>query len=350
MIEASPFRVGLSADFLDEQHKLIFPDFGLELLENESRVSYDFIKDYKGEYTPDQLAPYDVVISLKPRVTVASLASVERLCAIGRAGVGYDNIDLKACTDADVALYITPQAVVRPMAESIVLFILALSHHLVLKDSMVRKGQWRESTRRMGREPRDRVLGSIGLGGIGTEVVRLMRPFEVGAFLAYDPYLDPAKASSLGVELVSLEDLLHHSDYVLVNCPLTPETRHLVGEQQLALMKRDAVLINAARGSIVDEAALIRALQTGVIAGAALDVVEHEPLDPASPLLTMDNVIVTSHSIGWTEELFRDIGRADCTGALTIFRGQAPVSVVNKEVLKRPGFLRKLERYKSKAR
>jgi len=350
MIEASPFRVGLSADFLDEQHKLIFPDFGLELLENESRVSYDFIKDYKGEYTPDQLAPYDVVISLKPRVTVASLASVERLCAIGRAGVGYDNIDLKACTDADVALYITPQAVVRPMAESIVLFILALSHHLVLKDSMVRKGQWRESTRRMGREPRDRVLGSIGLGGIGTEVVRLMRPFEVGAFLAYDPYLDPAKASSLGVELVSLEDLLHHSDYVLVNCPLTPETRHLVGEQQLALMKRDAVLINAARGSIVDEAALIRALQTGVIAGAALDVVEHEPLDPASPLLTMDNVIVTSHSIGWTEELFRDIGRADCTGALTILRGQAPVSVVNKEVLKRPGFLRKLERYKSKAR
>jgi phosphoglycerate dehydrogenase-like enzyme len=350
MPEQVPFHVGLSADFLDEQHKLIFPDFGLELLEKESRVSYEFIKDYKAEYTPDQLAPYDVVISLKPRVTVASLASVDRLCAIGRAGVGYDNIDLKACTDADVALYITPQAVVRPMAESIVLFILALSHHLVLKDSMVRKGQWRESTRHMGREPRDRVLGSIGLGGIGTEVVRLMRPFDVGAFLAYDPYLDPAKASSLGVELVSLEDLLHHSDYVLVNCPLTPETRHLVGEQQLALMKRDAVLINAARGSIVDEAALIRALQTGVIAGAALDVVEHEPLDPSSPLLTMENVIVTSHSIGWTEELFRDIGRADCTGALTILRGQAPVSVVNKDVLKRPGFLRKLERYKSKAK
>jgi phosphoglycerate dehydrogenase-like enzyme len=350
MPEQVPFRVGLSADFLNEQHKLIFPDFGLELLEKEPRISFDFIKDYKGEYSPDQLGSYDVVISLKPRVTAASLASVDRLCAIGRAGVGYDNIDLKACTEADVALYITPQAVVRPMAESIVLFILALSHHLVLKDSMVRKGQWRESTRRMGREPRDRVLGSIGLGGIGTEVVRLMRPFDVGAFLAYDPYLDPAKASSLGVEMVSLEDLLHHSDYVLVNCPLTPETRHLVGAQQLALMKRDAVLVNAARGSIVDEAALIHALQTGVIAGAALDVMEHEPLDSASPLLTMGNVIVTSHSIGWTEELFRDIGRADCTGALAIFQGQAPASVVNKDVLKRPGFLRKLERHKSAAR
>jgi phosphoglycerate dehydrogenase-like enzyme len=177
-----------------------------------------------------------------------------------------------------------------------------------------------------------------------------MRPFEVGAFLAYDPYLDPAKASSLGVELVSLEDLLRGSDYVLVNCPLTPETRHLVGERELALMKWDAVLINAARGSIVDEAALIRALQNGVIAGAALDVVEHEPLDPSSPLLTMENVIVTSHSIGWTEELFRDIGRADCAGALAILRGQPPSGVVNKEVLSRPGFLRKLERYKRAAR
>ena len=350
MPEQIPFRVGLSADFLNEQHELIFPDFGLELLEKEPRISYDFIKDYKAEYTADQLAPYDVVISLKPRVTVASLTAADRLCAIGRAGVGYDNIDLQACTEADVVLYITPQAVVRPMAESIVLFILALSHHLVWKDAMVRKGQWRESTRRMGREPRDRVLGSIGLGGIGTEVVRLMRPFEVGAFLAYDPYLDPAKASSLGVELVSLEDLLHHSDYVLVNCPLTPDTRHLVGERELGLMKRDAVLINAARGSIVDEAALIRALQTGVIAGAALDVMENEPLDSSSPLLTMENVIVTSHSIGWTEELFRDIGRYDCTGALAIFRGQVPASVVNKDVLKRPGFLRKLERHNGLAR
>ncbi|MFN8007356.1 MAG: NAD(P)-dependent oxidoreductase [Terriglobia bacterium] len=350
MVETVPFRVGLSADFLNEQHKLIFPDFGLDLLDREPRVSYEFIKDYKAEYTADQLAPYDVVISLKPRVTAASLTAAERLCAIGRAGVGYDNVDLKACTEADVALFITPQAVVRPMAESIVLFILALSHHLVWKDAMVRKGHWRESTRRMGREPRERVIGSVGLGGIGTEVIKLMRPFDVGAMLAYDPYLDPAKASSLGVELVSLEDLLHHSDYVLINCPLTPETRHLIGAAQLNLMKRDAYLINAARGSIVDEGALIHALQNGTIAGAALDVMEHEPLDPSSPLLTMENVIVTSHSIGWTEELFRDIGRADCTGALAVFRGQIPLSVVNKEVLKKPGFLRKLERHKNSAR
>ena len=350
MVETSLFRVGLSADFLNEDQKLIFPDFGLDLLEKELGVSYNFIKDFKAEYTPDQLAPYDVVISLKPRVTIASLTTVDRLCAIGRAGVGYDNVDLQACTEADVAVYITPQAVIRPMAESIVLFILALSHHLVWKDGMVRKGQWRESTRLMGREPRDRILGSIGLGGIGTEVVHLMRPFHVGAFLAYDPYLNPVKASSLGVELVSLEDLLHRSDYVLVNCPLTPETRHLLGEREFALMKRDAVLVNAARGPIVDEAALIQAVQDKIIAGAALDVTEQEPLDPSSPLRTMENVIVTSHSIGWTEELFRDIGRTDCAGALAIFRGESPAGVVNKDVLNRPGFLRKLERYRGATR
>jgi phosphoglycerate dehydrogenase-like enzyme len=140
---------------------------------------------------------------------------------------------------------------------------------------------------------------------------------------------------------------LRLSDYVLVNCPLTPQTRGLLGKPQFALMKPDAMLINTARGPIVDESALIEALQTGRIGGAALDVFEKEPLSPDSPLATMENAILTSHSIAWTEELFRDMGRIDCQGALAVYRGEAPDHVVNPRVLSHPAFLQKLASYKA---
>lgn len=338
------FNVGLSADFVDEQRKLIFPDIGLSLLDAESGLHYEFLPEYRAEYVPVQLAGYDVVISLKPRVTRASLEGVERLCAIGRCGVGYDNVDLVACTDNDIAVYITPEGVIRPMAESILLFVLALSHNLVGKDRMVRQGLWVESTRTLGRQPRDRVIGSIGMGNIAREAFRLLRGVGVGRLIAYDPY-----AQGEGFESVSFDDVFRLSDYVLVNCPLTPETRGLIGAREFSLMKPEAFFINTARGPIVDEAALIAALQNHTIAGAALDVFEREPLPLDSPLVTLDNVVLTSHSVGWTEELFRDMGRADCEGALAVMRGEAPANVVNRAVLDRPAFQRKLAACRERA-
>lgn len=341
------FRVGLSADFCDDHGMLVFPDIGLSLLEGHPGLSHSFIPKYAPEYLPQQLAGYDVLISLKPRVTAESLRGISNLCAIGRCGVGYDNVDLDACTERDIAVFITPGGVVRPVAESILLFVLALSHRLTIKDREVRQGNWVESTRHLGREPRDRVVGTIGLGNIASEAIRLLRTLDVKRFLAFDPYASTEKASQLGVELVSLDELLRTSDYVLVNCPLTPQTRGMIGEAQFALMKSDSVIINTARGPIVQEAALIRALQSGQIGGAALDVFEKEPLSADSPLAAMDNVILTSHSIAWTEELFRDMGRADCMGALAIYQGEIPSDVVNREVLARPLFLEKLARYKA---
>ena len=341
------FRIGFSADFCDQQGQPVFPDIGLSLLEGIPRVSHEFVAEYRDEYSPHQLADYDVLITLKPRVTAQSLAGISRLCAIGRCGVGYDNVDLEACTEHGIAVFITPAGVIRPVAESIVLFVLALSHNLLRKDRLVRRGLWAESTRPLGREPRQRIFGTIGLGNIACEAIRLLRVFDVGRFLAFDPYITPERAAQLGVEAVSLEELLRVSDYVLVNCPLTPQTRGLLGKPQFALMKPDAMLINTARGPIVDESALIDALQTGRIAGAALDVFEKEPLSPDSPLAMMENVILTSHSIAWTEELFRDMGRIDCQGALAVYRGEAPEHVVNPKVLSQPAFLQKLAGYKA---
>jgi len=344
--EAS-FRVGFSADFCQEDGTLAFPDIGLSLLDGVAGMGYEFLREYRAEYLPSQLADCDVLISLKPKVTAVSLEGSTRLCAIGRCGVGYDNVDLNACTEHGIAVYITPGGVVRPVAESILLLVLALSHRLLIKDRQVRAGQWAESTHRLGREPRDRVVGTIGMGNIASEAIRLLRGLDVGRFVAFDPYTSAERANQLGVELLSLDELLRQSDYVLVNCPLTPETRGLLGKAQFALMKPDAVLINTARGPIVNESALIEALESKQIAGAGLDVFEEEPLSPFSPLTGMKNVILTSHSIAWTEELFRDMGRIDCEGALAVYRGEAPKHVVNPKVLGNPRFIDKLARFKA---
>jgi phosphoglycerate dehydrogenase-like enzyme len=336
------FRVGFSADFLDDSGHLAFADISLSLLENVPGLTYGFVSEYCHEYRPDQLRHYDVLISLKPRITAESLRGVERLCAIGRCGVGYDNVDLDACTESGIAVYITPGGVVRPVAESIVLLVLALSHNLLSKDRLVRKGRWAESTRPLGREPRGRIVGTIGLGNIASETIRLLKPFDVARFLAFDPYIQPERATRLGVESVPLDELLRQSDFVLVNCPLTPQTRGLMSAREFALMKPDSVFVNTARGAIVDQTALIDALANKIIRGAALDVFENEPLSPDSPLVGMDNVILTSHSVAWTEELFRDMGRIDCEGALAVYRGEIPASVVNPAVLHNSKFQQKL--------
>ncbi len=346
-LEAAHFRIGFSADFCDDKGQLAFPDLGLALLEGYPGIAHEFLREYHAEYVPDQLAACDVLISLKPKITAQSLEGNSRLCAIGRCGVGYDNVDLAACTERGIAVYITPGGVVRPVAESIVLLVLALSHNLVGKDRLVRQGRWAESTAKLGREPRDRVVGTIGLGNIASEAIRLLRVLDVKKFLAFDPYAEIDRAQRAGAEPVSLDRLLRESDYVLVNCPLTAETRGLLGREQFAQMKPDAVLINTARGPVVNEAALIEALESGQIAGAALDVFEKEPLSADSPLTKMDNVILTSHSVAWTEELFRDMGRIDCEGALAIYRGEVPKSVVNPQVLSHPRFIEKLAGYKS---
>ena len=341
---SNPFLIGLSADVRDERGQLVFPDFGLDMLDREPGVRYEFLTEYRAEYTPEQLAPYDVVISLKPRVTSASLPGVERLTAIGRAGVGYDNVDVRACTEADVALYNTPRRCAgRWRNPSCCSFWRCRTTWSGRTGWCAPAGGWRARGSSAGASrPHP---GHDRSGGIASDLLVLLQPFGFARVLAYDPYVGvQAKAWQLGAEPTPLDELLRTSDYVLINCPLTADTRRLIGARELALMKPTACLINTARGPIVDEAALAHALEAGVIRGAALDVFEAEPLPPDSPLCQLENVILTSHSVGWTEELFRDMGRADCAGALAIYRGEAPASVVNREVLDRPGFRRKLAR------
>jgi D-3-phosphoglycerate dehydrogenase len=339
-----PFRVGLTRDFLKQDGTIGWGDIRLDLLDAAPDLEWEFLAEASRELTPAQIAGYDALIVLGPRVTAASLVEADRLALIARFGVGYDNVDVEACTAQGVLLSITPDSVRRPVATIVLTYLLALSHRLLQKDRLTREGRWGEKLDYMGTGLTGKTVGIIGLGNIGREVVKLAAPLDV-TFIAADPHVDPTVAAGLGVELVELETLLTTADFVIVLCALTPETHHLLNAERLSLMKPTAYLINVARGPIVDEAALTAALQQGRIAGAGLDVFEQEPVDPANPILTLDNVIVSPHALCWTDELARRSGASVCEAVLAVAKGQPPQFVVNRETITSPKVQEKLARY-----
>lgn len=341
------FKVGLTRDFLTPDGKLVFQDIGLSLLDEQPHIEYHFFKEHFPEIQSDQVRGLDGIIVLAPKVTRETLKGADQLVAIARFGVGYESVDLNACTDNNVAIFTTPGAVERPMAGGIMAFLLALSRKMLIKDKLIRAGKWQDKIFHMGSEFIGKTLGSVGIGNIGSEMFRLAKPFGFARLIAHDPYVTKEKAANLWVELVSdLDTIFRESDFITVNCPLTKETAKMIGERHFRMMKKTAYFVNTARGGIIDQKALTKALTEGWIAGAGLDVFEQEPIDPNDPTLKLENVIVTAHCIGWTNEGFRDIGRMDCTGIIKASRGEIPDNVVNKAVLQKKEFLDKLGEYK----
>jgi phosphoglycerate dehydrogenase-like enzyme len=341
------FKVGLTADFYDPAGKPKFPDLGLSVLESCPGVQHYRLDRFEPQIAADQLRGAQGVVVLTPAVTVETLAEAENLLAIGRFGVGYDAVDVSACTAADVVAFITAGAVDHSVAEGTVAWMLALTHHLHTKDKLVRTGRWDDRAKYMGCELRERTFGAIGFGGIARATVTMLQSFNMKQPLAYDPFMDSATAERYGVRLVNLPELLSQADFVSVHCPLTPKTRGLIGPKELAMMKAGAYLINTARGGIVDEAALGEMLEQGKLAGAALDCFETEPLHQPHPLSHLENVIFAPHSIAWTHELFRDIGHAVCKGMVDLARGTQPQGVLNPEVFDRPSFQEKWARLRA---
>ncbi len=339
------FRVGVTRDFLKPDGTLSFGDIGLSLLDSVPGVAWEFLADDTCELRADQTRDYDALLVLTPRINAASLDGAERLAILARFGVGYDNIDVEACTRQGVLLTITPDGVRRPVAVAALTFVLALSHKLLLKDRLTRVGRWADKLNYMGMGVTGRTLGVIGFGNIGREVFTLAKPFGM-QHLAYDPYVAAGEAAAQGVELVELETLLRRADYVCICCALTPQTHHLIHAERLALMKPTAYLINVARGPIVDQRALTEALRQRHIQGAGLDVFEQEPVDPQDPILSLDNVIVAPHGICWTDECFQGNGRSACQSILDVAAGRMPRNVVNRAVGADPRLQEKLRQYR----
>ncbi|MFM8251755.1 MAG: NAD(P)-dependent oxidoreductase [Planctomycetota bacterium] len=336
------FRVGITRDFLKEDGTLGFGDIGLDLLREDPRIEFEFLAERRPELLATEIQDYDALLVLSPQVTAASLNGVERLKLIARFGVGYDSVDVTACTEQSVALTITPDGVRRPVAVSALTLILALSHQLLAKDRLTRQGRWHEKLNYMGRGLTGRTLGILGLGNIGRELSTITAPLGM-RHLAHDPYATDSAAAAVGAELCSLETLLAESDFLVVCCALVPATHHLLNADRLARMKPTAYLINIARGPIVDQQALTTALQQQTIAGAGLDVFEREPIDTTDALLQLDNVILSPHALCWTDELFAGIGRDACRSIRAVAAGQVPPHVVNREVLEQPRFRAKLK-------
>ena len=343
------FAVRLTADFFDRETPR-YPDIGLGALEKYPLIQHGYFAEHHAEITSQQILGAQGVIVLTPSVTRATLEGASETLAIGRFGVGYDLVDVDACTEADVAVFITAGAVDRSVAEGTLCLMLALSHNLLIKDRLVRTGDWDTRSKHMGSELRNRTLGVIGCGGIARELIRLARGLNMREPLAFSPSLNEAKAREIGVRSVTLDELLRSSDFVSIHCPLKETTRDLIGAREIGLMKRTAYLFNTARGGIVVEDALFEALTEKRIAGAALDCFAEEPVIRPHRFGQLDNVILAPHSIAWTHELFHEIGAAVVAGMIEVAHGRKPHGLLNPKVYERPGFQRKLSTYRLSAR
>jgi len=343
MTMAEKFRVALSADFRNADGSATFRDFDLGPLLADPRIETVFLEP-ESVLSGRQLENIDALILLAHCFDKNSVPKSGRLGVIARFGVGYDTVDVKACTDAGIALVITPESVRRPVAVSIITLMLALTGKLTIKEKLTRAGAAGFSQRgaHMGVGLVGRTFGSLGAGNIGVEAFRLAKAFDM-KLIAHDPFADAALMAEIGVELVGIDDLFRRADVLSISCPLGDATRHIVNAEKIALMKPTSYLINTARGPVVDQTALTKVLQERRIAGAGLDVLEQEPPDLDDPILALDNVILTPHALCWTDQCFAHQGELDIQAVLEYCDGGAPTgTIVNRAVLDSPSWAKRL--------
>lgn len=273
------------------------------------------------------IGQYDaLVVRSSTDVNEALVCAGHNLKVVGRAGTGVDNIDVDAATERGIMVVNAPTGNNNAVAEHTLAMVLALARHLYPAVASLKQGRW-DKRSLQGIEVKGRVMGVIGLGHVGTLVAEKAKGMDMQV-VAFDPYITPGKAASMGVEMLDLESLLQRADFVSVHVPLTDKTRCLLDAQKLALLKSTAFVINCARGGIVDEEALKRALQSHHIAGAALDVFESEPA-PDPELVCLENVLATPHVGAATEEAQEQVALDVARGVIDVLEGRLPASPVN---------------------
>jgi D-3-phosphoglycerate dehydrogenase len=337
------FRVALSGDFLKADGTPAYPMVDLEPLRREPGVEVAYVHAVDRVMRGSDLEDFDALILLGSRFEESSIPQSGRLAVVARFGVGYDTVDVPACTKAGIAVVITPDGIRRPVAVSVLTLMLALATRVIEKDRLTRMGPagWAQRSECIGVGLTGRTLALLGIGNIGADVLRLAAPLDM-RLIAHDPYVDAAKAKALGAELVDIDTLFREADFLSISVPLSDATRGLVGARLLGLMKPTAYLINTARGPIVDQRALYDALASRRIAGAGLDVFEVEPTPADEPILTLDNVIVTPHALCFTDECLAGNGAADVRAVLAVKRGEPPPGLLNGDVLDTGAWRRRL--------
>jgi len=258
------------------------------------------------------------------KVTRGFMESAPGLVAVGVHGIGCDHVDIQAAADLGKVVLNTPFALADSVAEMAIALMLSLTRRVVSADKAVRAGEWsRKYGDLRGIEIKGKTVGIVGLGKIGSAVARRLKPFEV-RLLYNSRTRKPDLEDEIGVEWASLDELVRRSDIISLSLPHTPETHHLISRERIEAMKNGVYIVNTARGKIVDEEALIEALESGKVAQAALDVFEAEPLDTGSPLASMDNVVLTPHLAASSEEAMMRMAVQVAEGVLKVLRGEAP--------------------------
>jgi D-3-phosphoglycerate dehydrogenase len=326
------FHVGIVRDLLNAAGEPIFGLAALDELKGNPALTWEYMDRSYPEITPDICARYDALYLNTSKMPGSAVARADnRVKIVARNGVGYDSVDVPAMTAKGIPVTNTPIAVRRPMAVATMTLVLALTGRLLEKNRITRMQGWAGRNEAMGMGLTTRTLGLVGAGSIGQEIMTLAGPF-FGRMIAADPFADAAAVAAKGATLLPFDTVMREADVVVVCCLLTDQTRHLVNARALGLMKPTAYLVNVARGPVIDEAALIDTLKARRIAGAGLDVFEKEPTDPANPLLAMENLVLTPHALGWTDECFHDIASTGLRSIVDFSLGRRPVHVVNPQV------------------
>lgn len=316
-----------------DKSEVIFPM--KEELEELNKVNAEIIEaDWS---TEDDIikaaAGVDVIMTDAAKMTRQVINSLVKCKLIVSYGIGYDHIDVDAATDNDIIVVNIPDFCIEEVSNHTIALLLTCAKKLVFMNNSTKSGHWNEC--KQAQAPMGsiygQILGIIGCGIIGRLVAKKAQCFDLKV-LGYDPYLSKAAALECGIILVSLTELLRDADYISIHTLSNQETRHLIGEKELRQMKSSAFLINTSRGSIIDEAALIKALEENRIAGAGLDVFEQEPIDPNNPLLKMKNAVVTPHSAYYSDNALIRLRTSVGKEAARVLSGQWPQNVVNKTV------------------
>jgi len=260
-----------------------------------------------------------------------SLREADDLRLVQKAGVGVNTIDLDECTRRGIYVCNLPGVNAIDVAEYVLGAMILGLRDFPRMDRTARRALWEQRPKLMGERLTGKTVGIIGFGRIGREVTRLLKPFNVEV-LTYDPYVSEEVIREMEAKRVDLETLLQESDIVTIHVPLTEETRGLIGERELKVMKPTAILINAARGSIVDEKALYHALKMGKIRFAVIDVWAEEPLKPGNPLFELDNVQLSIHTASWTRQAFEDTMRLSAENVVRVIKGEKPLNIVNRDI------------------
>jgi len=300
-------------------------EMGLEILRNYTHVDVKF--KLKPEELETMIDNYDaLIVRSQTRVTAKIINSGEKLKVIGRAGVGVDNIDIDAATTKGIVVVNAPTGNTVSAAEHTFALMLALARNIPQANSQLKSGKWQRG-KLVGTELRNKTLGIIGLGNVGSEVAKRAQAFEMQV-IAYDPFVSMDYADTRKVSLVPLDKLLEEADFITLHVPLTPATTNLIGAKELAKIKPTAQIINCARGGLVDEEALVTAIEAGKIAGAAFDVFSTEPVTD-SPLLKSDKVIITPHLGASTIEAQVNVSKDIAEQVLAVLQGRFSKYAVN---------------------